>query len=102
MFWKIAPNFCGIASGFWVFGVEILCVWHRKLSPILCQDKMGGSLSHSMLRIMTRCPNPIVELGGGMTPGLGGKIDIQTRVLHDRTKMQKSSFGGHPSSVLMI
>ena len=32
------------------------------------------------------------RIGGGMTPGLGGKIDILSPVLFDRTKMPKSTF----------
>ena len=32
------------------------------------------------------------RVGDGMTPGLGGKIDILSPILFDRTKMPKSTF----------
>ena len=37
-------------------------------------------------------PEAYCRIGGGMTPGLGGKIDILTRGLNDRTKMPKSTY----------
>ena len=70
----------------------VLCKLALSDPPILCQDKMGGVSQPLYASDYDSLPESYCRLGGAMTPGLVGKIDIQTRVLNDRTKMPKSSF----------